>query len=106
MDKYIRKYHVLWKDSIYRPAAVYSSLDYAVRVLKEKYAEQRKAYGTGHYAQSLEQSMEISAYIYTNEENARKRLSLRKDYIWNGWLGIENLDKHVAEYKEKYLEVR
>ena len=106
MDNYVRKYHVLWKDSIYRPAAVYSSLDYAVRVLKEKHAEQRKAYGTGHYAQSLEQSMEISACVYTSEENVRKRISLRTDYIWNGWLGIESLDKHVADYKAKYLEVK
>ena len=68
MDNYIRKYHVRWRDSIYRPEAVYSSLDYAVRVLKEKYAEQRKVYGTGHYAQSLEQEMEISAYVYVNSE--------------------------------------
>ena len=106
MDNYIRKYHVRWKDSTYRPEAVYSSLDYAVRVLKEKYAEQRKVYGTGHYAQFLEQEMEISAYVYVDEENARKYTSLRKDYIWNGWWGIENLDKYVEEYKEKYLEVK
>ena len=106
MDNYIRKYHVRWKDSIYRPEAVYSNLDYAVRVLKEKHAEQHKAYGTGHYAQSLEQAMEISAYVYVDEENARKYISLRKDYIWNGGWGIENLDKHVEEYKEKYLEVK
>lgn len=39
MDNYIRKYHVRWKDSIYRPEAVYSNLDYAVRVLKEEAEE-------------------------------------------------------------------
>ena len=50
--------------------------------------------------------MEISAYVYVDEENARKYISLRKDYIWNGGWGIENLDKHVEEYKEKYLEVK
>ena len=106
MDNYIRKYHVRWKDTIYRPEAVYSNLDYAVRVLKEKYAEQCKVYGTEHYAQFLGRAMEISAYVYVDEENARKYISLRTDYIWNGWWGIENLDKHVKEYKEKYLEVK
>ena len=106
MDNYIRKYHVRWKDTIYRPEAVYPNLDCAVRVLKEKYEEQHKAYGAGHYAQSLEQAMELSAYVYVDEENARKYISLRKDYIWNGWWGIENLDKHVEEYKEKYLEAK
>ena len=102
---YIRKYHIRWKNSIYRPEAIYLDIDYAVRVLKEKYAEQHKNYGTGKYAQSLEQAMEISAYVYTNEENAKKYIAIREDYIWNGWWGIETLDEKVAEYK-KYLEVK
>lgn len=102
MNNDIRKYHISWKEVIYRPEAVYSNLNDAVRVLKEKYAEQRKMYGTGHYAQSLEQAMLLVADVYTSEENLRKGFRLKRDYIWNGsFHGIEGLDKAVEEYKTK-----
>lgn len=106
-DNYIRKYHIRYKETTYRPEAVYTDIDFAVRVLKEKRAEQHRDYGDGHYARSLEEKMELTAYVYANEENARKYICLRVDNIWTGaFESIDKLDARVANYKAKYLEVK
>lgn len=105
MDGLIRKYHVRYKDVIYRPEAVFSSLEAAVEFLERKNIEYLTSYGDGRYYEGLEQSCELQAYVYANEDSVKTYSAFRVDYIWSGaFHGFEKLNEAAEKYRKKLLE--